>query len=61
MSNEKLVKPELEIDASPEEAEVLKSILQAIRQIKYGSVQITIQDAQVVQIERTEKYRFNRK
>jgi hypothetical protein len=43
------------------EIEVLEKVLQAIRQIKFGYVQITIQDAQVVQIERTEKQRLNRK
>ncbi|HEX2909790.1 MAG TPA: YezD family protein [Chloroflexia bacterium] len=48
-------------DISPEEAEVLNRILQAIRQIKYGYIQVTIQDAQVVQIDCTEKHRLNRK
>ncbi len=46
---------------STQEAEVLEKVLQAIRQIKFGYVQITIQDAQVVQIDRTEKHRLNRK
>ena len=32
-------------------------ILEAVRAIRFGSVQITIHDSQVVQIERTEKLR----
>lgn len=44
---------------SAEEAEILGKVLQAVRQIKYGYVQITIQDGHVVQIDRTEKQRFN--
>ncbi len=39
---------------SPEEL-----ILEAVRAIRYGSVQITIHDSQVVQIERTEKVRVS--
>ena len=32
--------------------------LQAVRRIRYGSVEITIHDSQVVQIERKEKIRL---
>ena len=42
----------------PDEAEVLELILQAIREIRYGSVQIVIQDSKVVQIEKLEKRRL---
>ena len=48
-------------EVSDEEAEVLGKVLQAVRQIKYGYVQITIQDGRVVQIDRTEKQRLNYK
>ncbi len=48
-------------EVSPQEVEVLEKVLEAIRQIKFGYVQITIQDAHVVQIDRTEKHRLNRK
>ena len=41
-----------------EEAEVLGKVLDALRQIKFGYVQITIQDNRVVQIDRTEKQRL---
>ena len=35
-----------------------EQILQAIKHVRYGSVEITIHDAKVVQIERKEKIRF---
>jgi len=35
-----------------------QQILQAIKHVRYGSVEITIHDAKVVQIERKEKIRF---
>lgn len=50
-----------EIPVTPQEAEILGKVLQAVRQIKFGYVQLTIQDGKVVQIDRTEKYRFNHK
>lgn len=43
---------------TPEEEEILASVLEAVRQIKFGFIQITIQDGRVVQIDRTEKQRF---
>lgn len=42
------------------EEEMLREVLRAIRSIKYGSVQLVIQDGRVVQIEKTEKVRFHR-
>lgn len=42
----------------PEETQVLRLILSAIREIRYGSVQIVIQDSKVVQIEKLEKIRL---
>lgn len=41
-----------------EEEEILAKVLEAVRQIKFGYIQITIQDGRVVQIDRTEKQRF---
>jgi hypothetical protein len=41
-----------------EEAQVLRLILRAIREIRYGSVQIVIQDSKVVQIDKVEKLRL---
>ncbi len=45
---------------SPEEALIVEQVLEAVRQIKFGFVQITIQDGRVIQIDRTEKKRFDR-
>jgi hypothetical protein len=41
-------------------SELDAEVLRAIRNIRYGSVEITIHDSRVVQIERTEKRRFER-
>jgi hypothetical protein len=41
-----------------EETQVVRMILRAIREIRYGSVQIVIQDSKVVQIEKVEKIRL---
>jgi len=54
-------KMELLSKISNQEIEVLEKVLQVVRQVKFGYVQITIQDAQVVQIDKMEKYRLNRK
>lgn len=45
-------------EPQPEEARLLRLILRAIREIRYGSVQIVIQDSKVVQIEKVEKIRL---
>jgi len=39
-------------------SEVEQHILQAIGQIRYGSVEVIIHDSRVVQIEKSEKVRF---
>ncbi len=45
--------------AAPEEqSEVVRRIVRALAGIDYGSVEITIQDSRVVQIERRQKARF---
>jgi hypothetical protein len=36
----------------------MRLILRAIREIRYGSVQIVIQDSKVVQIDKVEKLRL---
>ena len=38
---------------------VEREILEAIAEIRYGSIEIVIQDSRVVQIERREKVRFD--
>jgi len=39
--------------------EIARHLLEAVRSIKYGSIEIVIHDSRVVQIERTEKTRFD--
>jgi len=40
--------------------EVLERISQAIKGVRFGSVEVVIQDGKVIQIERKEKFRFER-
>jgi hypothetical protein len=40
--------------------EVIARIRDAIASVRFGSVEVVIQDSRVVQIERTEKFRFDR-
>jgi hypothetical protein len=42
------------------ERQVLSEVLQAIRSVRHGYVQITLQDARVVQIDTLEKKRLDR-
>jgi hypothetical protein len=42
------------------DAEIEGRILQAVRSLEYGSVEITVHEARVVRIERREKVRFDR-
>lgn len=42
----------------PEDPEVLRRIAEAIQSVRYGQVQIIIQDSRVVQIDTTEKVRL---
>jgi hypothetical protein len=52
-----------QIDNNPNDIpiEQIQEILRAIRMIRYGSVEITIHASRIVQIERTEKLRFEGK
>ena len=38
---------------------VLEEILRAIEQVRFGSIEITVHEGRVTQIERREKIRFN--
>ncbi len=40
---------------------VERKILQAIKGLRYGSVEITVHDSKVVQIERKERFRFDKR
>jgi hypothetical protein len=50
-------------DPRPEPApgdEILRRIASAISGVRFGSVEVVIQDSRVVQIERKEKFRFDK-
>ena len=40
--------------------DVIRRIAKAISGVRYGSVEVVIQDSRVVQIERKEKFRFDK-
>jgi hypothetical protein len=39
--------------------EIIQELVHAIEQLRYGSVEVTVHDGRVTQIERREKVRFN--
>ena len=41
-----------------DEGEIVRQIIEAIRTVRFGQVQIIIQDSRVVQIDKTEKLRL---
>jgi hypothetical protein len=41
-----------------EDGEIARRIIEAIRSVRFGHVQIIIQDSRVVQIDKTEKVRL---
>jgi len=43
-----------------EDEKLLLQILKAIKSIRYGYIQITVQDGRVVQIDKTEKIRLGK-
>jgi len=51
----------LAADETETEREVLREILRSIRSVRYGSIEVVIHEARVVQIERKEKIRFERR
>jgi hypothetical protein len=38
----------------------MREIVRAVRSVRYGSVEVVIQNSRVVQIERKEKFRFDK-
>lgn len=40
--------------------EIVREIVRAVRNVRYGSVEVIIQNSKVVQIERKEKFRFDK-
>ena len=56
----------IEIDPQAEsnrhnQNEILRRIANAISGVRFGSVEVVIQDSRVVQIERKEKFRFDKR
>ena len=47
-----------EIDTGCYNAEIYQKLAQYIKDIRYGSIVIVIQDGKIVQIEKNEKVRF---
>jgi hypothetical protein len=45
-------------DTATPDAETVREILSALKDLRYGSLEITIQDGKVVQLERKEKRRL---
>ena len=45
-------------ETNTQTAEVIHEILRAIQQLRFGSVEITVHEGRVTQIERREKVRF---
>jgi hypothetical protein len=53
------IDPQAESNRNNED-EVLRRIASAISGVRFGSVEVVIQDSRVVQIERKEKFRFDK-
>jgi len=45
-------------DAQDEEASLVREVLNALAGLRFGAVEITVHNGQVVQIERKEKFRL---
>lgn len=52
-------RPDVQSDAQSGD-EILLRIANAISGVRFGSVEVVIQDSRVVQIERKEKFRFDK-
>jgi hypothetical protein len=44
---------------STDEEQLMRTILEALRRIEYGSVQLVVQDSRVIQIDTVEKRRLH--
>ena len=55
-----MFRADLETQRSGVDQEVQQAILYALKGIRFGSVEITVHDSRVVQIERKEKVRIDR-
>ncbi len=60
VSSQVPVRPQSDTQSSPAQlTDVERHILQSLQQIRFGTLEIVIHDSRVVQIERSEKVRFD--
>ena len=61
MKTDSILTARREIQSEPDSGdEILRRIANAISGVRFGSVEVVIQDSRVVQIERKEKFRFDK-
>jgi len=61
MKTDSILTARREIQSEPDSGdEILRRIANAISGVRFGSVEVVIQDSLVVQIERKEKFRFDK-
>ena len=61
MKTDSILTSRREVHSEPDSGdEILRRIANAISGVRFGSVEVVIQDSRVVQIERKEKFRFDR-
>jgi hypothetical protein len=63
MKTDSILASRHEVQSEPDSGngdEILRRIANAISGLRFGSIEVVIQDSRVVQIERKEKFRFDR-
>ena len=61
MKTDSILTTRRDVQSEPDSGdEILRCIANAISGVRYGSVEVVIQDSRVVQIERKEKFRFDK-
>jgi hypothetical protein len=63
MKTDSILTSRRELQSEPDSGdrnEILRRIADAISGVRFGSIEVVIQDSRVVQIERKEKFRFDR-
>jgi hypothetical protein len=61
MKTDSILTARRDVQSEPDSAdEILRRIANAISGVRFGSVEVVIQDSRVVQIERKEKFRFDK-
>ncbi|HXN11611.1 MAG TPA: YezD family protein [Candidatus Acidoferrales bacterium] len=61
MKEDSILTTRRDIQSKPDSGDdILRRIANAISGVRFGSVEVVIQDSRVVQIERKEKFRFDK-